>query len=326
MRHRRHQQRHALDVVRHREQVEGAQVRQRVAVLREVADVAGEGGRVAGDVRHGARLERGDRADDLALGPDPRRVEHDEVGARRRRGAAPGRPGRRPTVAQAVRREVVAGSAREACGRPRRRRPTRRPDRLGQEGARTARRRRRGRATAPPAAAASEVEHALDQRARAPATCGCQNPSAGDLEARGAPAGGRRPCSTDACPASGSRASGCAIRQRSIGDDLVRAVLAQAAPPSGRWTYCIRVRQREPVGRAAPASTTTSRSSPASRDSCSATTAALSRRCSVERHVLEVAAAARPGPAYGQGARDPVRRGARAPRRRRRGGSGRRPR
>ena len=77
-------------------------------------------------------------------------------------------------------------------------------------------------------------------------------------------------------------------------------------PPSGRWTYCIRLRQREPVG-GGTSSTVTSRSSPASLESCSATTAAFSRRCSASVTCWKSQPPQAPGPAYGHGGRHPVR-------------------
>ena len=56
-------------------------------------------------------------------------------------------------------------------------------------------------------------------------------------------------------------------------------------------------------------STSTVRSMPATRASCSATRKALSRRCAAELHVLEVAAPAAPRAGVRAGRGDPVRRG-----------------
>src|SRR5690606_40201908 len=71
----------ALHVVGHREGVEGAQGLQRPAALAEVAQVAGEGGGVAGHVGDLAAGEPGDLVDDLAAGARAGRVEDDDVGA-----------------------------------------------------------------------------------------------------------------------------------------------------------------------------------------------------------------------------------------------------
>ena len=109
-----HEQRHALHVVRHREQVEGAQRRQRVAVLGEDRDVAGQRGGVAGDVGHRAGR---------------RRRSARRPGAGRPRGAGPAPPGR--TARRRRRRAPVADvpwwpepgrfrrRAPQAAGRPR---------------------------------------------------------------------------------------------------------------------------------------------------------------------------------------------------------------
>ena len=62
-------------------------------MLGEVADVPGQGGRVAGDVRHGARLESRDRPHDLCAWPRPAAGRARRGPPYRLRGAAPGRPG-----------------------------------------------------------------------------------------------------------------------------------------------------------------------------------------------------------------------------------------
>ena len=62
------QQRHTLHVVRHREEVEGPDRGERIAVLGEDRDVAAQRGGVAGDVRHCAGATVDDLLDDGALG------------------------------------------------------------------------------------------------------------------------------------------------------------------------------------------------------------------------------------------------------------------
>src|SRR5215831_5091458 len=78
--------RDALHVMRHRERVEGAQAGQLPAKLAEDRDVAGEGGRVTGDVRHppqaaAARTGRPQQPlDDRPAHPGPGWVEYGESG------------------------------------------------------------------------------------------------------------------------------------------------------------------------------------------------------------------------------------------------------
>ncbi len=75
--------RDALDVVGHREGVEGAQAAQPEAPGEQGRGVAREGGGVARDVGDGPRPQVGDGADDRRTGPRARRVEDDDVGAQR---------------------------------------------------------------------------------------------------------------------------------------------------------------------------------------------------------------------------------------------------
>ena len=72
-------QRNALDVVGHGEQVEGTQPVEHVALLTEDGDVAGKGGRVAGDVGDRPRSAGHDRLHDGTAGALARRVEDDQV-------------------------------------------------------------------------------------------------------------------------------------------------------------------------------------------------------------------------------------------------------
>ena len=191
---------------------------QPVAVLGEDRDVAGQRGRVAGDVGHGAGRAVDDLLHDRPLGALAGRVEDDEVErlvVRRREHPVDAARTRRPRlVAGQVARRVL-GTPR---GRPRRRRPGRpaRPRRRGTR--RTARRRRRGRAPTPPAAA---------RASRAPSRPGPGAP-------RGAPARTRRRRPRSRAPEHRSRygpgaARGASSDQAVVdGHHVVRAVLAHA--------------------------------------------------------------------------------------------------
>lgn len=77
-----------LDVVRLREHVEGAEGVDAVAGVEEAAEVACEGGGVAGDVGDVCGFEADDAADGFGLGAGPGRVEEDEVGAAESAGVA----------------------------------------------------------------------------------------------------------------------------------------------------------------------------------------------------------------------------------------------
>ena len=243
----------------------------------------------------------------------------------RRHGAAPGRPGRAPTAP----RGTPPGCACE-CREARpvaldgHDRPVG-PDRLGEE------RREQPdpgvqveRPTPPAAGRASRAR--TRPASRGAATCGCQKPSAGDLELVRRRCGGARPARPRAAGLglagvrmrrSGTgrsprrRASGaCAGRDATVGQ--VRRTASGCARPGRRRAAPPRPSPRVRGRRAAA--------------SCSAPRPAFSRRCSASVDVLEVAAAAEPRPGVRAGRRDPVGRRRRAPRPRRREGSARRPR
>ena len=74
------QQGHGLDVVGPREHVYGLYFGGVVAVLVEVGQVAGQGGRVAGDVDDAFGFALGDGFEDRFAAAGPRRVEDDDVG------------------------------------------------------------------------------------------------------------------------------------------------------------------------------------------------------------------------------------------------------
>src|SRR5690606_20257173 len=71
----------ALDVMRHREQVERADVDQPPAAITVVADVPGQRRRVAGDVRRPPGVDPAEQVDDLLAGAAAWRVEYHQVGA-----------------------------------------------------------------------------------------------------------------------------------------------------------------------------------------------------------------------------------------------------
>ena len=217
----RHEQRDALDVVRHREQVEGPQrARARSRARRR--------SRRRGPARRGRRRRRPPRA---GCAPRPARRRP----AWRPRAAGRARRGRR------LRRATPAEHGRDVAGeRPRRpgqlsareRRgarvaldgddPTRRrrPPRRGS--GRTARRRRRGRGRTRRAAGARASSTAATSASGAPG-CTCQNPPSATSKST--------PRTTWLGPGGASR------RHSSIAHDLVRAVLAHAAcAPSGSST------------------------------------------------------------------------------------------
>ena len=289
---------HALDVVGHREQVEGPQRGEPVALLGEV-------GRGRGPGPPGRRRRRRPRA-------APARRSGGRPGAWRRPAAGRARRGpagptprcstrsTRPATEAAqgrsarLRRASVGGASVALDGqhRPRRARPPR-PRNAGEQ-----------------PHAGVQVEHRLPRlrrehlqarvstSSRGASTWGCQKPSAGHLEVAAAARGLDVLDHRAATPA--RTAPGAAIRQSLDGHDVVRAVAAQAAlVRRAGATYCIRARQASPsVGRPrAPARPSTSRSMPASRDSCSSTTAALSRRCSARSTCWKSQPPQAPGPA-----------------------------
>ena len=94
------EQRDTLDVRGHREQVKRAYVVQPVAHVEQGCGVAAQRRRVAGDVDDRTRTGRRQPRNDLAPRSLSRRVEHDDVGLRRRPD-----PPRRPRPLQAHRCE-----------------------------------------------------------------------------------------------------------------------------------------------------------------------------------------------------------------------------
>src|SRR5690606_23762031 len=74
------QDRHALQVLGHREEVEGADEARHVPGLLEVPQVAGERRRVAGDVRDTAGAEAGDMPHGALAGAGARWVKYHDVG------------------------------------------------------------------------------------------------------------------------------------------------------------------------------------------------------------------------------------------------------
>ena len=348
----------ALDVVGHREQVEGAQARP--ASSRgpaEGADVAGQRGRVAGDVGDRPRRRAATSASTTgAPGAGPRRVEaRPGRTGRPRAGAATrstrpgmqpdGRAGRAGCGGRRARRRASASTASTRppvaeVGRPARRR--------------TARPRRTGRAGAPPAAAAARSRTASTSASAAPG-CTCQKPGAVHP-----PVGARRACSAhpvDRPAATRRRPATTGVARVADGRGrpatLVRrpATRPVRAPPVAErrrgWAIGQRVQRarrrasgagaaRPAVGvdgephpgapaearrrRRAPASRLgldLGTSSPASRRSCSRDDAALSARWAGEVDVLPVAPAAAARAGVRAAAPAPGRATARAPRPRR---------
>lgn len=70
------QQGYALDVVSHRERIEGTQLGQRVASLGEGREVAGQRSRIARHVHHPLWRAFRDEIDDGASGSFARRIQH----------------------------------------------------------------------------------------------------------------------------------------------------------------------------------------------------------------------------------------------------------
>src|SRR5262245_38493284 len=81
---RRAEQRHALHVVGHGEQVEGPEPLEGISVPGEAGHVPRQRGRVAGDVGDRPRPPGGDRVDERTPGPRAGRAEDDEVDRVRR--------------------------------------------------------------------------------------------------------------------------------------------------------------------------------------------------------------------------------------------------
>ena len=289
--------------------------RQPVAVLGEGRQVPGERGRVAGDVRHGARGAVRDLLDDLAAGALPRRVEDDQVERLvvRRREHPVDRPGM--TTWPRAGRRGCRGRARTRSGRPRPRPPGRSPPPARRGTPRTGPHRRRGRAPSPPAAAPASPAPSR------PGSWGRRGAPARSRRPRRRTAGAARSRRPPATPESRSR-PGAAIRQRSIGTTSRERCLRIPRLPSRATAYSIRVRQARPSTSPGTASTTTSTSSLASREQLLPDHGRLEGALAGQGDVLEVAATAEPG--AGEAARrlDPLGRGRRAPRRRRRARSG----
>ena len=320
--------RHALDMVGHREDVEGAKRVQTVARGRERLEVAGEARRVARDVGDAAGPPPRWRHD-VPPGAGSRRVEHHEVEpALRRRprtkrstrssdpGPAAGRPG-----------SAAHGDGRAPMGLDRDHAPSG-PDPRRRAPPRTARRRRTGPSSARPGCGSARPEHrgrpGRRQRPGAPARSRLRRPAsdrpAATLGDRRAPSPGRSrrrarraldstAAADSAPPGSAVRdvgRSGWAIRQRSTGTTSCDRCAEQPRPAVG-------VAETEP-GCASPDRPrrrrrprhSTSRSMPASRCSCSPTTAAEQRRCRGRRDVLEVAAAAAARAGVRAGRLDPI--------------------
>ena len=266
--------------------------RQRVAVLGEDRDVAGQRGRVAGDVRHRARGAVDDLLDDRAAGALARRVEDDEVErlvVRRARA-----PGRRRRARRATPR---AGRLARACWQA----AAVALDGHHPAAGPTASARKRGEQPD----AGVEVEHPLP-RLRARARPARSRPA--PRGARGAPARSRRPATAKSwvphgvsTVSTGRRRLGASgARDQAVVDrDHARASGACASPGGRRAAaaYRIRVRQRRPslVAGHRLDDDRRRRARRAGR-SCSRTTAALSVALRGQRDVLEVAAAAQPGP------------------------------
>ena len=103
---------------------------------------------------------------------------------------------------------------------------------------------------------------------------------------------------------------GAAIRQWSIATTSCERCRRNPARPSPSTANSTRVRQSSPSVSPGTGSTSTSTSRCASRAICSRTTSALSARWRGQRDVLEVAAAAQPGPGVRARRRHPVGRGA----------------
>ena len=236
------QQRDALDVVGHREHVEGPEPAEQVAVLGEDRDVPRQCGRVARDVRHRAR--RAGRR------PARRRpASHRSAAGRAPRGRPARRrprPAPRPTspvstsapgtlTARVPARVGVALDQGDRPGRARRRRPG---------SGRTDRPRRRGRAPTPPAAATSIPSTVVDQhlgRARVDLPeAGLRGDLEGHARARGRTvprrrSGSRRPGRRRGSGACASRAGRPAAGRSAGGSaSAARPGRRARAPPSRR--------------------------------------------------------------------------------------------
>ena len=318
---RRLEDRHALHVVGHREQVEGADARSAVAVPERRAEVAGQGGRVAGDVRDRARpAARGSRRSPpcrrrCAAGPArrgrparQRRQPHvDPSAAEAGRAPALGqvppggldRAGRRldpPDPAAGVGQrageqpdpavEVEGALPRlRSRGRPARRRPGC-PRRPGAPARSRPRRPPRSR----PAACSCTVGPPI-RGSPSTSSAGRRPPRPRSARAgRPGPAVDRRRrrVARSGSPPAGSGTSSCERWARSAARPVGVGVVAHPGPPA------------EPVGRLplgdrAPASTSPSHSIPARRRSCSATTAVLSRRWAARPRAGSRSRRSRPG-------------------------------
>ena len=348
--------RDALHVVGHREQVERAQTRRAGSRPPARAEVAGERGRVAGDVGDDPRP----RASTVTT-CRPARCEAGR-GRRRRAGGSRAGPRRRTRRGRPGLLERHPGRSAGSGGRPRRRAarsPRRAPRRagrpLGQRRRRTAPPRSTGRAPAPPPRLEPPSSTASRSASAAPG-CTCQKPApvirnvrarrrprpapptrrgraparpvrAADGDDAGRERRHRRSGSTRSSTTSRStsaraarprpRPRACRARLRldadgvhlRVGDPAVVDGTTScdrccAARPGRRSSTAYRTRVRQPSPSASPgtaSTSTSSRSSPASRRSCSRTTSALSRRWPARSRAASRSRRSRPGRATGHG-------------------------
>ena len=334
-----HKVRNALDVVRHREQVEGAQrrparSRARRRTPRRAPAPPGRRRRrrpPAGPARRSAATTSPLGARSAAgRGRRGRRGPIDAAAsARSTRSGRPARPGagRRGSPPRVVDGGAVGLDGDDVTGQPDAPRPGT---------ARTARRRRRGRATRSPGCGSSPVEHRGDQRVGG-AGVHLPEAGAGHLPAAAGgllgehlrPVGVRRPVGRRDQPqllagrgddrldpggvgplgVGHSGRPGCAIRQSSTGTTSWERCLRRPGAADGRDrplhpgapAAARRRRRSRPT-----ASTVTSTSSPASRDSCSRTTAALSARWAGRATCWKSQPPQASGPGERAGRRDPV--------------------
>ena len=351
------EQRHALDVVGHREASKPRSAASRQPSAAERRDVPGERGRVAGDVGDRPRAGGGDRprppgapapvrggsSTTRSTGPAsaaPASAASTSAATTSTPGRSPGCAGRAATPAG---RRLDHRDPARRCARPARRR--------------TARRRRRGPRPARPAAGRSSSSTAGDQGVRPRPGAPARTPSAGTrpLAAGGhARAPRRRPgaarprapgqhasrrrrpeATTSTASASGHAArgdrrsawmAGWAIRHRSTGTTSCERCWSRPGRPAASTAYRTRVRQpSRPPGSALDAyaqRVDLGRRQPGQPGQLLAHDGGLpvplrGRR----RRAAGRSRRSRPAAAYGQGGVDPVRRRPRAPRPRRPAGS-----
>ena len=265
---------------------------QPVAVLGEDRDVAGERGRVAGDVRDGPRRAVDDLLDDRPLGALARRVEHDQVErlvVRRREHPVHG-PGldRAPSSPRQVARGVLGRRSRSPSTATTRR-PV--PHGVGEE-------------PGEQPDAGVQVEHRLP-RLRARAVEHGRRP--GRRARRGAPARSRR-----RRPRSRGRAADVVRRalrrlEQAVVDrhHVVRAVLAHPAAAVGqrRRSAAGSASAGRPRRRGPPRPSTSERRGRPAGTAARGRPSAFSSRCAGERRRAgSRSRRSSPGPAYGHGA------------------------